>query len=119
MTLYVWHSKFSYISMRVLCRSNVTGDKSETFAWILSRNISLYSFVNIIPFTVSSSFLFLFQFDTFNTSYTKKNESNMKDPNAMGQEFIYPDIMDLQRALFLNLRLLIIFVQDITLCNKI
>jgi len=43
----------------------------------------------------------------------------MKDPNAMGQEFIYPDIMDLQRALFLNLRLLIIFVQDITLCNKI
>jgi hypothetical protein len=63
--------------------------------------------VNIIPFTVSRCFLFLFQFDTFNTTYTKKNESNMKYPNAMGQEFIHPGIMDLQGALFLKLRLLI------------
>lgn len=95
--------------MRVLGRSDVTGDKSETFARIFSRNISVYSFVNIIPFRVSSSFLLLFQFDTFNTSYTKKNESDMKDPNAMGQEFIYPGIMDIQCVIFLNLRLLIFF----------
>lgn len=107
MISYVWHSKFSYISMRVLGRSDVTGDKSGTFAWILPRNISLYPFVNIIPFIASSSFLFLFQFDTFNTAYTKKNESNMEDQNSMGQEFIYLGIIDLQCVLFLNLRLLI------------
>ena len=109
MTSYVWHSKFSYISMRVLGRSDVTGDKSETFAWILSRNISQYPFVNVIPFRVSSSFLFLFHFDTFSTSYTKKNEPNMKDTEAMGLEFIYSGIMDLQDVLFLNLGLLFFF----------
>jgi hypothetical protein len=100
---------FHTFTYAFLGRSDVTGDKSETFPRILSRNISLYSFVDIIPFRVSSGFLFLSHFDTFNTSYTKNNESNMKDPSAMGQEFIYPGIMDLQDALFLKLRLIIFY----------
>jgi hypothetical protein len=89
-------ANFSYISMRVVGRSDVTGDKSETFARIFSRNISLYTFVNFISFRVTSSYLFLFPFDTFNTFYTRKNELNMKDPNAMGREYIYPLIIYLQ-----------------------
>lgn len=85
--------------MRVVGEADVTGDKSETFPRIFSRNISLYTFVNFVPFRVTSSYQFLFPFDTFNTFYTRKNELNMKDTNDMGREYIYPVVIYLQCAL--------------------